>query len=175
MMIWLGWWSVERLGLRETSPTIVMIITTLTCCGLSSEERFRKSSQPIASPRSPSPMEITAQTCGLVWVWVWLGVEQRRNRKLIQKPKFRFLDQTFGFCRFRFRRKQKDSGEESRKIIFFAFTLESENKILPLIQKSEFNILLSLSKINAKKIIFLLSSPESFCFRRNRNLQKPKV
>ena len=104
-----------------------------------------------------------------------VGVEQRRNRKLIQKPKFRFLDQTFGFCRFRFRRKQKDSGEESRKIIFFAFILESENKILPLIQKSEFNILLSLSKINAKKIIFLLSSPESFCFRRNRNLQKPKV
>ena len=33
---------------------------------------------------------------------VWLGVEQRRNRKLIQKPKFRFLDQTFGFGRFRF-------------------------------------------------------------------------
>ena len=104
-----------------------------------------------------------------------VGVEQRRYRKLIQKPKFRFLDQTFGFCRFRFRRKQKDSGEESRKIIFFAFILESENKILPLIQKSEFNILLSLSKINAKKIIFLLSSPESFCFRRNRNIQKPKV
>ena len=26
-----------------------------------------------------------------------------------------------------------------------------------------------------KKRIFLLSSPESFCFRRNRNLQKPKV
>ena len=31
-----------------------------------------------------------------------LGVEQRRNRKLNQKPKFRFLDQTFGFGRFRF-------------------------------------------------------------------------
>ena len=77
-----------------------------------------------------------------------VGVEQRRNRKLIQKPKFRFLDQTFGFCRFRFRRKQKDSGEESRKIIFFAFILESESKIL----NSDFwikgKILFSLSKIN---------------------------
>ena len=111
-----------------------------------------------------------------------LGVEQRRNRKLIQKPKFRFLDQTFGFCRFRFRRKQKDSGEESRKIIFFAFILESENKILPLIQKAEFNILLSLSEINAEKRIFLLSSWLFYPFvakivqsYRNRNLQKPKV
>ena len=111
-----------------------------------------------------------------------LGVEQRRNRKLIQKPKFRFLDQTFGFCRFRFRRKQKDSGEESRKIIFFAFTLESENKILPLIQKAEFNILLSFSEINAEKRIFLLSSWLFLPFvakilqsYRNRNLQKPKV
>ena len=73
-MIWLGWWSVERLGLRETSPTIVMIMTTLTCCGLSSEERFRKSSQPIASPRSPSPMEITAQTCGCR-CWCGVGVD----------------------------------------------------------------------------------------------------
>ena len=66
----------------------------------------------------------------IIMLMMLVGVEQRRNRKLIQKPKFRFLDQTFGFCRFRFRRKQKDSGEESRKIIFFAFILESESKIL---------------------------------------------
>ena len=65
----------------------------------------------------------------------------------------------FGFCR-----TTENNGitvktaKKKAERFFFLHLFESENKILPLIQKAEFNILLSLSEINAEKRIFLLSS-----------------
>ena len=47
----------------------------------------------------------------------------------------------------------KTARKKAEIFFFSAFISESENKILTLFQKGEFNILLSLSEINAKKKI----------------------
>ena len=52
----------------------------------------------------------------------------------------------------------KTARKKAEIIFFTSFISESENKILTLFQKGEFNILLSLSEINAEKKFFLLSS-----------------
>ena len=72
-----------------------------------------------------------------------------KNESLCQNRNFGFRLRTTGNTGIPFKTARKIA----ERFVFSAFISESENKILTLFQKGEFNILLSLSEINAEKQI----------------------
>ena len=77
------------------------------------------------------------------------GLGRDENESFCQNRNFGFCLRTTGNTGI----PVKTARKKAERILFSAFISESENKILTLFQKGEFNILLSLSEINAEKQI----------------------
>ena len=87
---------------KKTSQELLMLSHVALYWKVTS--RWLTKNVEMLNPVAAHACDSQCQTEGALCVIVdqWLRVEQRRNRKLTQKPKFRFLHQTFGFGRFRF-------------------------------------------------------------------------
>ena len=64
VMMMLVMMMLVKMKNRKKMMMTMLTMMMITCCGFSSEERLRKSCQPMAPPRSSSPMETTARMSG---------------------------------------------------------------------------------------------------------------